>query len=124
VHPVETDIERGDQSPTLCLIFTQPVAGRELEYHEWYDRRHLLDVVRVPGVLSAQRFDAVASEPIGEGAPQRFLAVYEIAGDPAATVEELKRRFGTAEMPACAALDLGKVSMTFWSPRGERITGV
>jgi hypothetical protein len=121
-NPVPTDEVAEGRGATLCLVVTQPVGGREREYHEWYDNQHVRDVVRVPGILSAQRFDAVESGPADESAPSRFLAVYEIAGDPGRTVEELQRRFGTPEMPASDALDLREVSMTFWSPRGERTT--
>jgi len=118
--PVATGGDDDGHGRTLCLVFTQPVAGREREYHDWYDNQHVQDVVRVPGVLSAQRFDAVGSGPAGESTPPRFLAVYEISGDPVRTVEELQRRFGTAEMPPSEALDLRTASMTFWSPRGGK----
>jgi hypothetical protein len=100
---------------TICCVFTKPVAGREREYHEWYDGQHLEDVRRVPGVVSAQRFDPAAAQQ--EGPDGSFLAVYEIDGDPDSVVGELTARFGTDEMPASGALDLTSVSMTFWSPR-------
>ncbi len=120
--PFPTDGDVEGRGRTICLVITQPVWGREHEYHEWYDNQHVRDVVRVPGILSAQRFDAVGPKPEDEAARPRFLAVYEIAGDPDRTVEELQRRFGTPEMPASEALDLREVSMTFWSPRGDRTT--
>ena len=104
---------------TICCVFTKPVTGREAGYHEWYDGRHLGDVLEVPGVVSAQRFDPAAAD---DGVASGFLAIYEIEGDPAAVLRELTERFGTADMPATEALDLTSVSMTFWAPRRQQAT--
>ena len=106
----------------ICVVYTQARPGRESEYHEWYDGRHLQDVVRVDGVLSAQRYDLVETGSGGDGQSGRCLAIYEVDGDPRAFVEELTSRFGTDEMPASPALDLSSISMTFWNPHGERVT--
>ena len=105
---------------TICCVYTQPRPGRAAEYHEWYDRQHLRDVVRVPGVVSAQRFEGC--EPDSDGAPAApCLAIYAIAGDPQEFVSELRSRFGTDAMPASEALDLASISIVFWQPRGARL---
>jgi hypothetical protein len=104
---------------TMCVVYTQPVAGREAEYNDWYDRQHLHDVARVPGVVSAHRFEPLDSGAGGDGEP-RFLAIYEIDRDPREFVRELRSRFGTDQMPASEALDLASLSMTFWKARGGR----
>ncbi len=33
------------------VVHSNPVAGREDEYNDWYSNRHLADVVAVPGAL-------------------------------------------------------------------------
>jgi len=38
------------------LVLTNAVPGREEEFNRWYTEQHLPDVLRVPGVVSAQRF--------------------------------------------------------------------
>ena len=38
------------------LVFSGAAAGHEDEYNKWYNEQHALDVVAVPGFVSAQRF--------------------------------------------------------------------
>ena len=48
--------------------------AREKEFNEWYDNVHLLDVLSIPGVVRASRYeDGNAAEGLG-----KFLALYEI----------------------------------------------
>jgi hypothetical protein len=105
----------------ICCVYTQPLPGRESEYNDWYDHRHLHDVARVPGVLSAQRFEMLGTESAIGGPLTRFMAIYEVEGDPSGFVGELRSRFGTDEMPASDALDLKSLTMTFWKARAEPV---
>lgn len=106
----------------ICVVYTQSQPGEEPDYHDWYDNQHLGDVARISGVVSAQRYDLLDVGSAGSGPPASCLAVYEIEGDPRTFVEELRSKFGTEAMPASPALDLGSLSMSFWKPRGGRIT--
>lgn len=101
----------------MCFVYTQPKPGHETEYHEWYDDRHLQDVAKVPGVVSAKRYELVEAATAGATPPASFLAIYEIDGDPVEFVKELRRRFGTDAMPASSALDQASISMSFWRTR-------
>lgn len=105
--------------PQLFLVFTNPVEGREDEYNQWYDEVHVPDVMAVPGVKGAQRYQLAPSDSQGGGAPpaHRYLAVYEIDGDPAGVFAEFTRRIGTGEMVLSEAMDLAGVSMAVWEPR-------
>jgi hypothetical protein len=40
----------------IDLVFSNPVPGMEDEFNEWYSDRHVHEIVRVPGYVSAQRF--------------------------------------------------------------------
>ena len=40
----------------VFVVFTNPVEGKDATYNDWYDNRHLPDVLDVPGFVSAQRF--------------------------------------------------------------------
>jgi len=71
---------------TLFLVFTKPVPGMEDEYNHWYDNQHVHDVVRVPGVVSAQRYEVAHPGPGGGETTDRYLAIYEIEGSPGATL--------------------------------------
>ena len=40
----------------IQLVYSNPVPGMEDEFNEWYSDRHVHEILRVPGYLSAQRF--------------------------------------------------------------------
>ena len=46
----------------LLMVLTDPPAGAELAFHDWYDR-HAAARLTVPGITSARRYRAVAGEP-------------------------------------------------------------
>lgn len=52
-------------------------AAREADFHEWYNKVHLPDMLETPGIVRATRYEAVEPKE-GEA---RFLAVYEIETD-------------------------------------------
>jgi hypothetical protein len=62
--------------------FANAVDGREEEFNEWYDNTHLGDVLAVPGMIAATRYELEPIERSGPPAPGRYLAVYEFDGDP------------------------------------------
>ena len=37
------------------LVFSDPVAGREDEYHTWYTETHLPELLTLPGFVAARR---------------------------------------------------------------------
>lgn len=99
------------------VVLSNPVAGREREYNEWYDSKHLADVLAVPGFVAARRFTAAQPD---KKPSHRYLALYEIETDDLnRTLKELYSRAGTPAMPISDALDLKGVSSTVF----EAITG-
>ena len=79
----------------LFLVFTNPVKGKEREFNEWYDTVHVPEVLGIPGVLSAQRFDVgvPAAGPAADagGHPfARFLHQPPAQGDKPQTIGLLK----------------------------------
>lgn len=87
------------------LAFTQPVEGREDEYNTWYTHTHLPDVLRVPGILAAQRFRLTQAQKEGGTYPWKYLAIYDCEADDAKQiVDELRTRGGTPELPLSSAL--------------------
>ena len=99
-------------------MFSNPIAGREGEYNDWYDNQHLGDVCAIPGVVGATRYDLVRLDP-SSAAPHKYLAVYELDGDPAAVFAELGVRAGTEKMQMSEALDLSTIGMSIWKPRRQ-----
>lgn len=88
------------------LVLSNPRDGRDDEFNEWYDNVHLPDVLRVPGVIGAERFR------MRTGGRWQYLAIYELDCDDCAAVEaELKKRAGTADMVMSDAFDMSSFFM-------------
>jgi hypothetical protein len=98
------------------VVLSDPVAGREDEYNDWYDHQHLGDLLAIDGVESAQRFRLVS----GPGdAPQTYLAIYDFDTDgPDAILAEVSKRIGTPAMPISEALDTSRVSTWLFEEMG------
>lgn len=105
------------------LALTNPVAGKEAEYNEWYDTHHIPDVVNVPGFISGQRFKLADSQFGGEASKAfGYLALYEIETDDiAATIKELKARGGTAEIVPSDAIDMKGVATYMFAPIRDKV---
>ena len=76
----------------VFLVMADCVAGRDDELNAWYDEVHLGEMLAVPGVVSAQRFRRVL-EGTGDGAPRRYLTLYQVdTDDPARAQADLLQR--------------------------------
>ena len=77
----------------ILVVMSSPTQGREDEYNDWYSEVHLAEVVKVPGFVSAQRFeladtqlkdiltpDEKGNKVYGES-KHRYLAIYEMEAD-------------------------------------------
>lgn len=111
----------------LLLVFSNPASGREDEFNEWYDNRHLDDVLDVPGVTAARRYQlAPMTLPEADGTPEpapaahSYLAVYELDRDPDEVLAEFQRRAASGELPLSDSLDLATLSLAAWRARGPR----
>jgi hypothetical protein len=103
----------------VLVVLSNPVAGRESEYNEWYSNQHVHDVLRAPGFLSAQRF-ALGQDD--ENAHWKYLAIYEFeAENPADALAELTARAGTADMVISEAMDLQNYSVTPWMAISDKL---
>ncbi|WP_280314984.1 DUF4286 family protein [Nocardia abscessus] len=103
------------------LVFSNAVAGQDEEFNEWYDTKHLAEVVAVPGVSSGQRFELVpAALPGGNAAApaHRYLAVYELSDDPDKIVQAFVARAGNGEIELSKALDVSTLAVSVWRARG------
>ena len=86
------------------VVLTNATPGQDAAFRQWYIGRHLDDVVRFPGFVSAQLYENVdgAIDPEPE---YRYYAEYEMeSDDPAADVRELYSRFETPDLPGSGAL--------------------
>jgi hypothetical protein len=105
------------------IVMTNPVAGKEAEYNDWYNQNHIPDVLNVPGFFCAQRF-RLADTQFGGGASRayKYLALYEIETDDlAGTLKELRARGGTPEIVATDALDTSSIETFIFTPVAEKV---
>jgi len=65
----------------LFVGFTNPVEGEEDAFNAWYSDVHLKDVLKVPGIVAAQRFKLSDVQRDKPPFPWRYLALYEIETD-------------------------------------------
>jgi hypothetical protein len=105
------------------IVLTNPVAGKEPEYNDWYNRHHIPDVLNVPGFVCAQRFRLAEAQFGGEVSnAHKYLALYEIeTEDLSGTLKELRARGGTAEIVPSDAIDMKNVATFIFTPIAEKV---
>lgn len=93
----------------ISLAFTNAAPGRDDDYNAWCAQQHLPDVLAVPGVAQAQRFELCERSRAALGF--RYLSLYRIEADALADVHrEIAARSGTPLMPRT---DSGAVERLF-----------
>lgn len=88
------------------LVFSNPVAGAEVEYNRWYSEQHQQDVVSIPGFKTAQRF-VISDVQLRESKSlPKYLIIYRIVTDDLASVyAEVNRRIETGVTVMSPAYD-------------------
>ncbi len=102
----------------LLVGFGNCVPGREGEYHDWYDNRHLDDVLAIDGFVTGQRFAVRDTKVAGDSnSPWRYLALFEIeTADLRGVLDTLVARSGTELMPSSETVDLKSVATFIYRP--------
>lgn len=107
----------------ILVVVTNPIPGQEDEYNRWYSEQHLDDVLRVPGMVAAQRFKVALDS--AKSLPGPYLAIYEIEtdqpdADPKAVFAALSKAGDAGQMPISPALDLVNIVASVFTPITER----
>ena len=98
----------------LFVGFTNPVEGQEDAFNAWYSDVHLKDVLKVPGIVGAQRFSLSDVQRDQPPFPWRYLALYEIETDDLNhTLASLRERAGTSAMVLSGAVAPDRVGWFF-----------
>nr|WP_234814525.1 MULTISPECIES: hypothetical protein [Mycobacteriaceae] len=113
----------------LFVVLTNPIEGEDTAFNKWYDTQHLPEVLDVPGVVAAQRYDiAELTVPDDQDLPaqlppatHRYMVIYELDGEPESVMAEFLKRVMAGTLTLGEWLDLSTVSLTGWTPRGERV---
>lgn len=65
----------------VLVVMTNCAPGTDAEFNDWYDSTHIPDVLRVPGIVAAQRFKLNDRQRRDTRPEHRYLALYEIESD-------------------------------------------
>jgi hypothetical protein len=113
----------------IFIVLTNPIEGEDDAFNKWYDAHHVPEVLDVPGVVAAQRYDiAQVNVPDDEELPaqlppptHRYLVIYELDNDPDVVMAEFLKRVMAGTLSLGEWLDLNTISLTGWTPRGDRV---
>jgi hypothetical protein len=117
-HLVRTRLAqaRGGNGRTIMVAQIDHVPGEEDAFNAWY-ARHIAEVLAVPGVKDVQRYRASQAKAPGAAPPLReWLAVYHLAGDVQATLDEIVRRRADGEWSPRVSMVDGTISMAVFEP--------
>lgn len=62
----------------VMFVMTNCEPGKDAEFNDWYDRIHLPDVLRVPGVVAAQRYKLTNEQRRDTRPDYGYMAAYEV----------------------------------------------
>jgi hypothetical protein len=110
------------------IVLSNPIEGEDDRFNTWYDEVHVPEVLDVPGVIAAQRYDlAELKIPDDPDLPaqlppptHRYLVIYELDRAPEDVMAGFLDRVMSGKLSLGETLDLTTVSMTGWAPSGER----
>lgn len=72
----------------MVVVLTEPTEGQKEEFDEYYEKRHIDEVLASTGWSAGQRFEL--TDEAGAKCPLPFLALYETEGDdPKAVIARL-----------------------------------
>ena len=107
--------------PKMKLVaLTRPQPGREEEYHEWYNTKHLPELVNKLGMDGAQRYKLVAK--LMGNDPNEYLAIYDFeVDDPMAFLAAVGEKSQSGELTQSDAQDFGTCYTALFTEYGDRV---
>jgi hypothetical protein len=108
----------------LMMVFSNASSPEEIpEFNRWYDETHLNEVLQVPGVVAATRYELDEDQmlPGEDGFGRRFLAVYEIEAEDLQQVRDAIRA-SSSDRTHSPALELDPLpAMAIFRQLGSRV---
>jgi hypothetical protein len=102
------------------IALASPVAGKEDEFHDWYQNTHLPQIIGLPGGVGAQRYKLVAK--LMGNDENEWLAIYDIeADDPMQFMGAMMEAAQGGKLTQTEANDMGKVYTALFAEYGERV---
>lgn len=108
-------IDRGAVPTTMMIHYTNPVAGMEAEYAEWFNTRLLRHAAVFDPLVSAQRFERSQYQNFGALEPTyQTVALYDQAGPSEQLIEAFKNP--PSNLPDMVSLDNERFSEAAYLP--------
>jgi Ohr subfamily peroxiredoxin len=102
------------------VALTTPVAGKEQEFHAWYQNHHLPEIVAFPGMKGAQRYQLTAKLMGSDSNP--WLAIYDLeTEEPMGFLGAVGKASAAGKMTQSDANDMSKVYTALFEEYGERV---
>ncbi len=92
---------------SILLVFTNATDGNDEEFNRWYDEIHMKEVIETPGFVGCERFELGEGQMDSEERKHRYLAIYDIEGDPAAALKTLQESAPRMQMTDTLNLEAG-----------------
>src|SRR5271155_1632759 len=106
----------------ILMAWSNPSPDRDAEYATWYDETHLPDMLKVPGVVTAQRLRLLRLAP-AKTFPQRYLCLYELEAENEQSARNIINVLNAQNLPLSEVLDVSSVALGVYevaSPRLEK----
>ena len=100
----------------ILTTFSLPVKGEETTYNQWYNQVHLEDLLQIPGIKSAQRFQPQEAEGSLESP---YLAIYEIETEDVTKVMQ-SMQDGSYKIHGSPAIDTSSIRMQVYEVLGDK----
>lgn len=103
------------------IALTTPLPGKEAEFHDWYQNKHLPELVEhIDGIKGAQRYQLVTKMAGSDENP--WLAIYDIEMDDAGAMLGQFGEVGAAgKLTPPSFQDMGTTYTALFSEYGERV---
>jgi hypothetical protein len=102
------------------FALTTPVDGKESDFHDWYQNRHIPEILSFPGMRGAQRYKITAKLLGSDTNP--WLAIYDLeTDDPMAFLGALGQAAAAGKMTQTDASDMSTTYSALFEEYGERV---
>jgi hypothetical protein len=106
---------------SIQIVFSNPYPGKDDEFNEWYDNTHIPDILKIPGMVSAQRYDLRPLARDQEKEPEyRYVTIYEVEGDVDEVMAAVSKAATSGQMAMSDAFDRTSAKLAFWTAHGEK----
>ncbi len=98
---------------------TTPHAGQDSDFNNWYDKTHVPELLKMPGVKSAERFKLTFTMA-GAKPDHPYFTIYEIETD---DLQKTLGAFGTTKLTQSDTFDPSTAALSIYSAVGKKVTG-